>query len=50
MKTSYKCVVLICFLPLVQPKAQTTDMDYYSPIVEWQQPSGFEVTSGYNRP
>jgi len=38
------CLAIGCLLPVSQLDAQTTDMDYYSPIVEWEQPSGFEVT------
>lgn len=44
MRTFFRCAVLACSLSPALLQAQSTPIDYYSPIVEWQQVSGFDVT------
>lgn len=46
MNTLHPAMALACLLPLSQVHAQGTisGFDHYSPLVEWQQSSGLEVT------
>ena len=45
MNRFYVCVILLCMLLMPQVSAQdgNSRFDYYSPLIEWQQPSGLAI-------